>query len=190
MEFNASSHYREADDVCGKRIYLFPVDDICKSAWVDWASPTISNIALNILVSDDSVRAKSLILSPQGVGEYGSLAGGLLQHFAHETIMEGGMFSVRILNSGAESMVRFPKLRLNRFTKVLETKKRVYNVPKSKTFRTVDSLVIPRDLFQITISTSHSINEGGLDNLNDILAEGMINFYFITLCYEPSPASA
>ena len=186
MEFNASSHYREADDVCGKLIHLFPVDDTCKSARVDWASPAIGNIAFNILVQDDRAKAKSLILSAQGVGEYGSLADGLFENFAHETIMEGGIFSVRNLNSGAESMVEFPNLRLNRFNKVQETKNSVYNVPNSKTFRTVDSLVLPRDLFQMTISTSHGINVGGLDNLNDILAEGMINFYFVTLADQAS----
>lgn len=92
-----------------------------------------------------------------------------IRKLCHEAIQEGGTFSVRSLNDGAESKVEFPKRSLNRFNKVQEAKEEVYNVPNSKTFRTVDSLVPPRHLFQMTVSTAHSINEGGLDSMSDIL---------------------
>lgn len=56
-----------------------------------------------------------------------------------------------------------------------------YNIPRSQTFKTIDSLVPPDNLFQITVSTSHGINESGLDDLAGILNSSKVNSYFVTL---------
>ena len=53
---------------------------------------------------------------------------------------------------------------LKRFNRVNEAKAGGYNVPYSKTFPSVDSVVPLRDLFPTTISQSHGIKEGGLNS--------------------------
>ena len=70
MEFEGALHYGDTDDVCGKIIHLLPVDDACENARADWASPTISNIAFDILVKDDMVKAKNLIMSAKSMGHW------------------------------------------------------------------------------------------------------------------------
>lgn len=55
------------------------------------------------------------------------------------------------------------------------------HIYSSKTFQSVDSIVPPHDLFQMAVSQSHGIKEGGLNSLSGVLAERTINLYFLTL---------
>lgn len=181
MRFEGELHYTKVDSICGKLIHLVPMNDTCTEAQLDWASLKISNFALSVLIQDDKDKARNLITSTTDVGVYGSLRGHLFENLAHECIMLGGKFRVRNLNDGSISEVSFPKRQMKRFTKVNEAEVEKYNVPNSKTFQSVDSIVPPYDLFQMTVSRHHGIKEEELKNLEDILDKGHINFYFVTL---------
>ena len=60
-----------------------------------WASWRIRNFALDALIQLGKEKAKELILSTRGIGNYGSLRGYLFESLAHEMISTGGKFQVR-----------------------------------------------------------------------------------------------
>lgn len=137
MQCDRGLSYSEIDRVSGKLIHMVPVDVECKRMRLEWASIIISNLAFDILIQGDVIKATNLITSVQGVGEYGPLRGRLFENRAHKIIMDGGEFLVRNLNDDSESEEQFPTRKLKRFSGVKEVKEEYYNVPNSKIFQTV-----------------------------------------------------
>ncbi|KAF8438683.1 hypothetical protein BGX38DRAFT_906002 [Terfezia claveryi] len=93
---------------------------------------------------------------------------------------EGGRFQVFDLNTRIWKEEEFPGRKVKQFKQVNEAKPGHHNVPLSQTFQSVDALVPPDILYQMTVSPSHGIKERGLDTLN-FTGTYPINFYFVTL---------
>lgn len=102
------------------------------------------------------------------------------KNLAHKVIAEGGRFQVFDLNTRIWKEEEFPGRKVKQFKQVNEAKPGHHNVPLSQTFQSVDALVPPDILYQMTVSPSHGIKERGLDTLN-FTGTYPINFYFVTL---------
>lgn len=178
MEFDGQEGYDNISDVCGRLVHLIPMDDVYVDTQIQWASQKLANFALDTLIAKNAKEAINLILSTQGSGSYGSLRGDLFEKLAHRIISAGGDFMVRDLETDSTSQESFKSYPTFQFKEIREVKKGYYNIPRSKNFATIDSLVPPDNLFQMTVSTTHSINERGLERLN--LPGGPIKLYFIT----------
>ena len=81
----------------------------------------------------------------------------------------------------------FPERKPKEFGPVTDAEVGYYSISHSQTFKTIDSLVQPDPLFQMAVSTSHGINESGLDDLEGILNSSQVTFYFVTLVENVSP---
>ena len=146
------------------------------------ASWKMVNSLWNVLCDANEDKVRNIICATRRLGAYGSLRGKLFESLVHETLCARGDFLVRDLDVGSEPFqTSFPKRDLNQFGPIKDVQVGCYNIPRSQTFKTIDSLVPPDNLFQITVSTSHGINESGLDDLAGILNSSRVNFYFVTL---------
>jgi len=170
--------YQHIDGVCGRLVHEVPLDNKYINTQVQWASQKLASFALDSLIAERGAEAMNLVLSAQGLGSYGSLRGDLFEKLAHRIVSAGGTFTVRDLVTGLTSTESFKEHQVFHFKEIREVKKDHYNIPRSKNFATIDSLVPPNQLFQMTVSLSHTINEKGLNNLN--LPDGLITFYFVT----------
>ena len=174
MRYDGEISYTDVDDVTGALLHLIPVDDEYITTQVLWASRKLCNIAINTLLLLDKERVVKHILSTKGIGTYGGLRGYMFENLAHEIICAGGTFKVRtrlvvrlplpialqvrdLDNNGPEATVTFPQLKLYQFKKISDLKGGNYNTPESKTFQSVDALVPPNTLYQMTVSPSHGI---------------------------------
>ena len=95
MKYDGEKLYSNVDQVLGRLLHLISVDDAYIITQVVWATQTIFNLALDALIKLGKEKAKKLILSTAGIGDYGSLRGHLFERLAHEMISAGGEFQVR-----------------------------------------------------------------------------------------------
>ncbi|CAG8602907.1 10010_t:CDS:1 [Acaulospora morrowiae] len=100
---------------------------------------------------------------------------------AHQMLRGGGTFQVRSLDSN-----KTYNLTLNRQDKILkfsdigDIEDRKYYQPIDKTFPSIDAILAPECIFQMTTAMNHSINTTGLKKLRGKLAKtGNIDFYFV-----------
>ena len=125
-----------------------------------------------------------------------SLRGKLFEQYAHRCLCGGGTFEIRQLpktddneeeeeegEEEAETLTLPPNQeKLLTEISTLSSEEAGYNRPVSKNFCAVDSIIRNLDgvshLFQMTVSSSHSINKKGIENLVGFL-EREIHFYFV-----------
>jgi hypothetical protein len=93
-------------------------------------------------------------------------------------------------NDDEHNFLQFESLQYKEFIDIDEIKPYCYNVPKSQTFETVDSLTPQYDgkfnyLYQVMISKTHKIKVNGLDRLKSMIDNGRpICLFFVNLNIE------
>jgi len=116
--------------------------------------------------------------------EYSTLRGVIFKQIAYQILQKGGSFNIHPLESDfTSSTIVIPeriKLVFNDINKIEEGK---YCQPIQKNFTSIDAVVAPNTLFQMTVSKSHPINMSGLKKLVEKLGgksgTNHIYFYFV-----------
>ncbi|RIB06688.1 hypothetical protein C2G38_2115523 [Gigaspora rosea] len=105
--------------------------------------------------------------------EYNTLQGVIFERIAHRILQNGGSFYIRSLESDFTIL-------FNDINKIEEDK---YCQPIQKNFSSIDAIVAPHTLFQMTVSRNHPINVNGMKNLVEKLGgksgTNHIYFYFV-----------
>ncbi|KAF0480809.1 crinkler CRN family protein [Gigaspora margarita] len=174
------------DAVSGRLVYL-EVDISFTNAVYRFASREVYNKITKNYEHKMRKNARDLILSCDRLPKINGFRGNLFEDFAHLELQRGGTFRVRCLNNNSKIIEKkINKLSANIFTTLDEARKECYNIPKSKTFASIDSFSLDKNdlaLYQITVSKTHGIKIKGLNDLNRSLTwvknANNINIYFV-----------
>ncbi|RHZ89298.1 hypothetical protein Glove_16g200 [Diversispora epigaea] len=160
-----------------------------------FASEYVSKRVIDALIENHRKDLERFVISSSSINEFGALRGYVFEDIAHRILQKGGRFNIRLLDSDStSSTIEFPKRDKLVFNKINEIKEGMYCQPKSKNFGSIDAIVAPDILFQMTVSSNQKnkknkkkiknpISINGLKNLADKLGgeseKKYINFYFV-----------
>ncbi|CAB4462935.1 hypothetical protein RhiirA1_540851 [Rhizophagus irregularis] len=113
-------------------------------------------------------------------GKSNQVFGNLFEEVAHRLLRNGGVFKVRSLDTKAEEIYRInPQDRKYMFFDVNEIENGKYYQPYEVNFPSIDAIIAPSSLFQMTTSLSHNTNVAGLEKLGSKLSINRINLYYV-----------
>ena len=122
-----------------------------------------------------------------------SLRGWIFETIVHNELPNGGIYHVRKLSDNKEESRGLPKMKHTIFNKLeeagiphLSSSEHMYLQPKSKMFEAADAILPPNNIFQVTVSTCHSIKANGLKNIlkelkkhRDWRSDTRVNYFFV-----------
>ncbi|RHZ77618.1 hypothetical protein Glove_174g112 [Diversispora epigaea] len=160
-----------------------------KKKFLQFASEYVSKKVIDILIENHRKVLERFVISSSLINEWSMIRSNVFEDISHRILQKGGKFNIRFLDSkftdpkSTSSIIEFPKREKLIFNKINEIKEGMYCQPKSKNFESIDAIVAPNILFQITVSSNYPININGLKNLVDklgsVLGKDCINFYFV-----------
>ncbi|CAB4443977.1 unnamed protein product [Rhizophagus irregularis] len=113
-------------------------------------------------------------------GKSDPVVGCLFEQIAHRVLRNGGSFKRRSLDTNDEDVITFPKYNLILFTQIDEIQDGAYSIPLDKSFPSVDAIIAPNCLLQMTTTKDHNIKINGLKRVRSKLeTEKNIGFYFV-----------
>jgi hypothetical protein len=140
---------------------------------------------------EERIRERLLEQTKAGIGS--SLLGISFEYMAHKILRNGGNFDVRPLdkysdgdNNDPGAIIDLPQQNISLYfkkKKVDEIKDGMYYQAWEKNFPSLDSLIAPNKVFQMTIATNHPIKMSGLKTLYSKFggksADDLIYYYFV-----------
>lgn len=143
------------------------------------------------LVTDrlaERIRERLLEQTMAGIGS--SLLGISFEYMAHKILRNGGNFDVRPLdeysNYDPDAIIDLPKQSISLYfkkKKVDEINDGMYYQAWEKNFPSLDSLIAPNKVFQMTIAKDHPIKMSGMKTLCNKFggksADHLIYYYFV-----------
>lgn len=150
---------------------------------IKFASNYVKDRVIDKLETDikNKLRMETKLSLEAGISN--SLLGQVFEQIAHKILRNGGNFHIRHLESNTESIITIINQdEILEFSEngidLIEDGK--YYQPESKNFPTIDSIIAPDKLFQMTIAKCHPIKMNGLKKLrNKLGGENEISFYFV-----------
>lgn len=141
-----------------------------------FASDFIADRVISGAATERLEEIMTFVAGSQDFGVLGALRGHIFEAFAHDAILRGGDFEVSSMgnSTAGPSTVTFRPANKQWFSASGELKDfgdLDYCRPLSKNFGVVDAIRMPCSLLQMTVSTTHRINERLLGHLLDSLAE-------------------
>ncbi|CAB4390811.1 unnamed protein product [Rhizophagus irregularis] len=113
-------------------------------------------------------------------GKSDPVVGCLFEQIAHRVLRNGGSFKRRSLDTNDEDVITFPKYNLILFTQIDEIQDGAYSIPLDKSFPSVDAIIAPNCLLQMTTTKDHNIKINELKRVRSKLeTEKNIGFYFV-----------
>jgi hypothetical protein len=152
--------------VSGKVFHMIPTADL-RNFEYRFASKYVEDEVFSRVSDNSEAAICQFIRDSRSLGEAGGLAGVLFERIAHLRLEKGGDFEIRSLDGrSADTELKLPtKSPKKRFTDVNEIagfSVGDYIVPKASNFESVDSMMKPNLLFQMTVSASHPCKQAGL----------------------------
>ncbi|CAB5363178.1 unnamed protein product [Rhizophagus irregularis] len=115
-------------------------------------------------------------------GKSNQVFGNLFEEVAHRLLRNGGVFKVRSLDTKVEGTYRInPQNGTYMFFDVNEIENGKYYQPYEVNFSSIDAIIAPSSLFQMTTSLNHNTNVAGLEKLDSKLSTNRINLYYVVL---------
>ncbi|CAJ0751810.1 24068_t:CDS:1, partial [Entrophospora sp. SA101] len=134
--------------------------------FIRFASEWVAEKVMDKLERNYSQQLRNFVIASSSENEYSTLRGVIFEQIAHRILQKGGTFNIRPLESDiTSSTIEIPeriKLVFNDINKIEEGK---YCQPIQKNFTSVDAVVAPDTLFQMTASKIHPINMNGMKKL-------------------------
>ncbi|RHZ55278.1 hypothetical protein Glove_417g36 [Diversispora epigaea] len=160
-----------------------------KKKFLQFASEYVSKKVIDALIENHRKVLEKFVISSSSINEWSTIRGNVFEDISHRILQKGRRFNIRLLDSkstdpkSTSSTIEFPKCEKLIFNKINEIKEGMYCQSKSKNFGSIDAIVAPDILFQMTVSSDHPININSLKNLVDKLGgvsgKDPINFYFV-----------
>jgi len=162
--------------VSGKVFHMIPTADL-RNFEYRFASKYVEDEVFSRISDNSEATTCQFIRDSRSLGEAGGLAGVLFERIAHLRLEKGGDFEVRSLDGRSpDTKLKLPKKSpKKRFTDINEIagfSVGDYIVPKASNFESVDSMMKPNLLFQMTVSASHPCKQAGLHKAIAALSPG------------------
>ncbi|CAG8779222.1 17223_t:CDS:2 [Gigaspora margarita] len=148
-----------------------------------FASERVAEKVIDKLERNYNQQLRNFVTASSSENEYSMLRGVIFEQIAHRILQKGGSFYTRSLESDFTSTIEIPgriKLLFNDINKIEEGK---YCQLIQKNFSSIDAIVAPHTLFQMTVSRNHPINVNGMKKLVEKLGgksgTNHIYFYFV-----------
>ncbi|RGB25393.1 hypothetical protein C1646_632203, partial [Rhizophagus diaphanus] len=158
--------YIGGEDISHELIYIWMNSDdneYYTETTVKFASDYVGQqviLVLKKIIIDKCRREVDLIM--EGVKVTQSLIVFLIfEQIAHQVLRNGGSFKRRSLDTNDEDVITFPKRKLNLFNQIDEIQDGTYSTPLEKTFPSVDAIIAPNCLLQMTTAKDHNIKING-----------------------------
>ncbi|CAB4383198.1 unnamed protein product [Rhizophagus irregularis] len=134
-------------------------------------------IELRKIVIDKCRREVNAVIDG---GKSNPVTGCIFEQIAHRVLRNGGTFKRRSLDTNEEDSIDFPKRDLFLLTQIDDIKNEAYSIPLDKSFPSVDAIIAPNCLLQMTTAKDHNIKISGLKRVQSKLeTESDIYFYFV-----------
>ena len=159
-------------------IVHFEVAASYSSFTMRFASKYVAGIAFKFYLFYQREELERLLLSGGSSPFFGSFRGELFEKYVHQVLSVGGKFNGRSLDDGRECELVLPKQPIRGFYNLSEcTEKNVYYMALYHNQACIDSVVVDKGYFQITMARYHS-NSGDLMEkiMNRIKLK---DFYFV-----------
>ncbi|CAG8688296.1 16218_t:CDS:2, partial [Funneliformis mosseae] len=181
-----------ADDISHKIAHIHPDQD--DNEPYTRVTVRFASDYLRQRVTDQfEARIREKLVSQIRAGTGSSLLGISFEYISHKILRKGGPFDIRPLDSYEDpnyndlsAVVNLPPQdKILRFNKksIDSIEQRKFYQPKEKNFPSVDSIIAPNRVFQMTISKNHPISPAGLkllcDKLGGTSGNGLIYYYFV-----------
>jgi hypothetical protein len=109
--------------------------------------------------------------------------GTCFEQAAQRILRKGGTFNIRSLDNRKEYNLNLDQQNeILMFSTIDQIEDSKYYQPENKTFPSIDAIIAPNRLFQMTIAMTHPVKMIGLKKLNDckkLAKKGYIEFYFV-----------
>ncbi|RHZ71427.1 hypothetical protein Glove_258g33 [Diversispora epigaea] len=188
--FNFVGEIDHADDMSHRIIHIHT--NTYTDKIIRFASKYVAEKVTYHLEENYKKELKNFVTANSSINEYITLRGFMFENIAHRILQMGGTFNIRLLKSdltnSTTDISERTELTYNECTKLIfnnisEIKEGMYCQPKQKNFASVDAIITPDTLFQMTVSNNHPINISSLKNLINKLGDesgtNPINFYFV-----------
>jgi hypothetical protein len=153
---------------------------------VCFASTYVQRSVYDRLATEDRDHLMRFIWDSAGNPFLSAIRGMLFEEHAHRRLASGELFRVRRLDGPADGSgdgaerVTFGKLDTLMVQGVDGIRSGYYCRPQAKNFASVDAVVAPSSLFQMTVGEKHPVKHDGLAKLQPKLASsGPVRLYFV-----------
>ncbi|CAI2202101.1 16637_t:CDS:1, partial [Funneliformis geosporum] len=135
-----------------------------------FASEYVAGKVVSIIEERYKHELKCFVKSSSSESAFSSLRGALFEEIAHKILRKGGRFKIRPLDTNSKDLnIKIPELEMCFYSKIVEIEANKYYRPIQKNWESVDAIISPDILFQMTVGNTHPIKMNGLDKLCDKL---------------------
>ncbi|RPB26483.1 hypothetical protein L211DRAFT_835321 [Terfezia boudieri ATCC MYA-4762] len=145
-------------NITGKLLHVIPMNDELYIPRVCFATTYIRERCLSVLLKHNTLQLQQIL---SGL-EVGALRGILFEVFSHKILLRGGKFTIYQLgdrsgDSSSTMDIDLPAYTVHHFLSSDPLMSEKYNMPIASNNATVDAIIPPHFLFQMTTSDTHSI---------------------------------
>lgn len=168
------------NEVVSGRVLHLRTEEPYMQATTRFASNKMGNELLMKYGSQLRDKISQFLSASAGHSALGGLRGTLFEPAAHRSLIKGGLFEVRDLETNEETAIVFTSAEHHMFHHIFEIRSQCYNQPVIPNFESVFALIPPTTLFQMTTGDKHPIQVQGLKDLTRKLdTTSPIRLYFL-----------
>lgn len=162
----------QAKDVSHKVVHFIPKDNF-RSYTTSFASEYVADKIYAEITERNFNDVRDFLNGSMGLGDFGASRGRVFERYIHFRFERGGTFQTRNLRTGAvENLVIpasvIPKMYLN-VAELQAVAPNVYARPRQSDAKSIDGVMKPNWLFQITVAEKHDCREDGLAEVLDAM---------------------
>ena len=159
-------------------IVHFEVAANYSSFTMKFASTYVAGIAFKFYLFYQREELERLLLSGGSSPFFGSFRGDLFEKYVHQVLSVGGKFNGRSLDDDGECELVLPKQPIRGFYNLSEcTEKNVYYMALYHNHACIDSMVVDKGYFQITMAKYHPTSGILMEKIMNQMK--LIDFYFV-----------
>jgi len=163
---------KQSKDVSHKVVHFIPKDNY-RDYTTAFASEYIADKIYAKITEENFKDVQDFLSGSMGLGDFGASRGRVFERFVHYKFERGGTFRTRNLRTGAveDLVIPFsanPEI-YDDVAQLQTVPPNVYSKPRQKNAKSIDGVIKPNWLFQITVADRHPCREDGLAETLDAM---------------------
>ncbi|RGB23711.1 hypothetical protein C1646_527493 [Rhizophagus diaphanus] len=183
VDVNIVNEQEQTDVDGGNDVEYIEEDPPYSQKIIKFASEYVAERVIMRLELRNRGKLRRDLFSSLSEGTSNSVLGRYFEEIAHQLLRGGGTFDIRSLESGGRPTTTKPFTKQDKiytFSDVNGITDGCYYRPDNPNYPSIDSIVAPNELYQMTTAKSHPIKMIGLKNVYGKLARtGDISYYFV-----------
>jgi hypothetical protein len=131
----------------------------------------------------NEVHSKLMLFTREAAGNplLSSILGCLYEEFVHRRLCGNETFRIRALDgpSSSDEQVNFGGLLTKTINCAEDVSAGYYCKPAAHNFESVDAVIAPHSLFQVTVGSTHPVKQHGVDVLSGSMTASEVRLYFV-----------